>query len=72
MQDKSVFNLAGAPAKKLQDQLTFQMGKEHEEGNLIQFPEKETNSMVVLNRSDKTDKHFLLYELLRNDYSRRV
>ena len=48
------------------------MGKEQEEGNLVQFPEKETNSMVVLNKADPTEKHFLVYELLRNDYSRRV
>jgi len=72
MQDKSVFNLGGQTAKRLQDQLTYQMGKEIELGNIIQFPEKETNSMVVLNKKDTSEKHFLIYELLRNDYTRRV
>jgi len=28
--------------------------------------------MVVLNKKDTTEKHFLIYELLRNDYTRRV
>ena len=28
--------------------------------------------MVVLNRKDPEEKHFLIFELLRNDYTRRV
>lgn len=62
----------GTSVKRLQDQLRGQINKEQEANSSICFPDKETNTMVLLNRETPGEHHFLVYDLLRNDYTRRV
>ena len=50
----------------------MQINKEIEAKSSIAFPDKETNTMVLLNRETEGDHHFLVYDLLRSDYTRRV
>lgn len=39
--------------------------------NTICFPDKETNTMILLNKETEGQHHFLVYDLLRGDYTRK-
>ena len=71
-QDKSVFMVQGTSVKRLQEQLRVQIDKEIDIKSSIVFPDKETNTMVLLNKETPGDHHFLVYDLLRSDYTRKV
>jgi hypothetical protein len=41
-------------------------------GNILSFPEREHGSLVVLNREDKQNKCFYLYDVFNDRFLRKI
>ena len=41
-------------------------------GNKVFFPSEDTRFAIVLNRQDSDEKHFMIYDVKRDNFVRRV
>lgn len=70
-EDRSAFAL-NPPNRSLSDTLSLLVDDEIAAGNLLSFPEEESNTVCVLKREDPSDKYLLVFDIRRNGYFRRL
>lgn len=72
-EDRSVLVLQQAKnLAVLQNTLQTLINDETRAGNLLSFPETESNTVAVLKKETPDEKHILIFDIKRNTYIRKI
>lgn len=75
-QDRSILSVDGGNIrnlKKMQENLSTMIDGQLLAGNELQFPsDSEINTAAILNKQQIDEKYFLIFDVRRNSYIRKV